>query len=162
MIEMRSVGRQRIWASLPIAQVTVRCWFHTSNVWFKRVVQTCGANVWFKRVVGANPCISLAQPPNPHIAALCTARQWTMDCCRTPQVHSNASVQHSTGLFCRARPKVTPKTQNNSLKKVEPCHISYLKHVCQSYGMINRLWGPLAFCISTFYLFVFSQMQYFD
>ena len=146
MIGMRSVGSQQIWVSLPIPKV-----LHSSHT-----------PLWGNCVLGANPCISLAQPPNPHIAALCTARQGTMDCCRTPQVHSNASVQHSTWLFCRARPKVTPKTQNNSLKKVEPCHISYLKHVCQSYGMINRLWGPLAFCISTFYLFVFSQMQYFD
>ena len=130
--------------------------------YFKRVVQTCGANVWCKCVVQTcGGCQSLHKScstgqPSYRRTLHCT----TMD--NAPQVHSNASVQHSTWLFCRARPKVTPKTQNNSLKKVEPCHISYLKHVCQSYGMINRLWGPSAFCISTFYLFVFSQMQYFD
>ena len=109
MIGMRSVGSQQIWVSLPIPKV-----LHSSHT-----------PLWGNRVLGSNPCISLAQPPAPHIA-LCTAYNNGLRWCLTLQ--SLHSVQHSVGLwlFCQARPEVTPKTQNNNLRTLRP--LTYIKH----------------------------------
>ena len=76
MIEMRNVGKEQMWVSLPILRHCTHCsalrirWFHTS-LWCK-----CGAQCKCV-VVGANPCISLAQA-SPHIALHCITMSYSV------------------------------------------------------------------------------------
>ena len=53
--------------------------------------------------------------PHPPLILHCTAWQWATVQCKACIVYSGGQW-----LFCQARPKVTPRTQNNSLRRQNP------------------------------------------